>query len=162
MSAGESNSPVDQINLHMLAERLAEIERRLGSRAMPTYEFTDQKLARIAASIFRARQRRLKHFDADLFGDPAWDMLLDLFVNQVRGVRVTVGSLGLAARVPQATGIRWIDVLVQKGLVRKLSAADDRRLTLVELTQEGFRKVRAYVQEGIGKFDMPFPDPASG
>ena len=65
----------------------------------------------------------------------------------------------MASRVPHATALRWIDVLISKGLAQRMSAPDDKRLSLIELTTEGFRQVRAYVVEGISKFDMPMPDP---
>ena len=155
----------DQSNLDLatLASRVAELEQRLGSdsEAAPGLGFSDRKVAILAHSIYRARQRRLKHFDAELFGEPAWDMLLDLFVHFVRGERVSTTSLGLAARVPHATAHRWIDILIAKGLVERLPATDDRRLSIIELTPVGFRQVRDYVVEGIGKFDMPAPDPVT-
>lgn len=146
----------EHLSLRALAERIAEIEERLRhDAASGDVDFSDDKLAVLASSIYRARQRRLKHFDADLFSEPAWDMLLDLFVRMVRGERVSATSLCQAARVPQATGLRCIELLVTRGLAKRVSTADDRRLSLVELTVDGFRRVRAYIVEGIGKFEMP-------
>jgi hypothetical protein len=143
-----------------LARRVADLEAK-GAEAgvpAPSLEFSDSKLATIATSIYRARRRRESLFDTALFGEPAWDMLLDLFINGVRGVRVSTTSLCLAASVPQTTGLRWIDQLVEHGLARRYTPPDDGRLKLVEITTEGFRRMRRYVSEGVTRFEMPTPD----
>jgi len=140
-----------------LMEKLADIEARLDTmpQVPPSQGLSDQKLAVIATSIYRARRRRSEYFGDSLFGEPAWDMLLDLFVNKALGRRISTTSLCLAAEAPQATGLRYIDQLEAKGLLQRQTAPDDRRMTLVDLTQLGYRLMRRYVVEGMGKFDMP-------
>ena len=49
------------------------------------------------------RQARARLFDAELFGDPAWDMLLDLTAAHGEGAQVSVTSLCIAASVPATT-----------------------------------------------------------
>jgi len=138
-------------------EKLADIEARLDTmpQVPPSQGLSDQKLAVIATSIYRARRRRTEYFESALFGEAAWDMLLDLFVNKALGRRISTTSLCLAADVPQATGLRYIDLLEAKGLAERRSAPDDRRVTLVDLTQQGYRQMRRYVVDGVGKFEMP-------
>ena len=152
--------PGEEPDWQSLMEKLAEIEARLDSlpQAPPSEGLSDDKLAVIATSIYRARRRRLEYFDADLFAEPAWDMLLDLFVNKALGRRINTTSLCLAAKVPQATGLRHIGILEGKGLVHRRPAPDDGRLTLVDLTPAGYKQMRRYVIDGIGKFDMPRAD----
>lgn len=142
---------------HLLLEKLVEIESRLAqmSEAPPSQSISDRKLAVIATSIYRTRRRRLQYFDEVLFGEPCWDMLLDLFANKALGRRVNVTSLCLAANVPQATGMRYLRLLEAKGLVDRTPAPDDGRVTLVELTQLGYKRMRLYVIDGIGHFEMP-------
>jgi DNA-binding MarR family transcriptional regulator len=143
-----------------LIDKLAGIEARLAHRppVTPAGSVSDEKLTVIATSIYQARRRRLQYFDKALFGEPAWDMLLDLFVNKVLGRRISTTSLCLAADVPQSTGLRYIRALEDKGLVRRVPAHDDRRLILVELTQLGFKQMRRYLVDGISRFDLPRPD----
>ena len=145
---------------HLLMEKLADIESRLADmpQVPPSKGLSDEKLAIIATSIYRARRRRLQYFDAALFAEPSWDMLLDLFVNRSLGRRVSVTSLCLAADVPQATGLRYISLLEEHGLLERRPAPDDRRVTLTHLTQLGYKQMRRYVVDGIGKFDMPRVD----
>lgn len=143
-----------------LAGRLAELEERTANEdgSAPAERLSDAKLAMLADAIYRTRQRRMAHFDRSLFAEPAWDMLLDLFVNAVRGVRVCTVSLCLAAAVPQATGLRWIKVLQKQGLVRRHRAPDDGRLMVVEITPTGFQLMRRCISDGVLRCGMPALD----
>lgn len=133
--------------LRELTARVAELEAATGTG--PAVAFSDEKLAAIATAFYRARQRRAAYFDAELFAEPAWDMLLDLFVNSVRGVRVPTTSLCLAANVSHATGTRWIGQLQAAGLLLRKKEFLDRRYNLVEMTPLGFRLMRQYLTDTI-------------
>lgn len=142
-----------------MADRLSALEMRWPADCDDRpVDLNDDKLATIAASISQARRRRGKLFDPSLFSEPAWDMLLDLFVSKVRGRRVSTTSLCLAASVTPPTGIRWIDTLEKHGLVRRVRVPDDGRLTLVEISDHAFGLMRKYVSEGVSRFEMPLPD----
>jgi hypothetical protein len=146
--------------IQALNERLASLEDQFQGEGAPSpsIEFTDEKLATIATSIYRARRRRTKFFSGLLFSEPAWDMLLELFVSKVRVRRISTSSLCLAAYTPLATGLRWIDLLEKEGLVFRHSPNDDGRVTLVEMSPHGFSLMREYVLDGVTKFEMPIPD----
>ena len=152
--------PGEEPDWHLLMEKLADIEARLAEmpQVPPSEGMSDQKLAIIATSIYQARRRRLQYFEESLFGEPAWDMLLDLFVNKALGRRISTISLCLAADVPQATGLRYVGLLEAKGLIQRSTAPDDRRVILVDLTKLGYKQMRRYVVDGIGRFDLPLPD----
>jgi hypothetical protein len=155
-----ANERVLHETIETLVQRVAELETRTrdSADAPRSLGFSDDKLATIATSIYRTRQQRARYFDAALFGEPAWDMLLDLFIARVRGARVSTTSLCLAAKVPQATGLRWVGELVKAGLARRYRAPDDARLKLVEISNEGFRLMRRCVGDGVTRFEMPIPD----
>lgn len=59
--------------------------------------------------MIRARRLRANFFPADLFADPAWDMLLDLLQAELVQHRVPVSSLCLAAAVPATTALDQVD-----------------------------------------------------
>lgn len=143
-----------------LARRVAELEAQAldDPQAPRSLGFSDDKLKTIAGSMYRSRQLRARYFDPGLFGEPAWDMMLDLFISRVQGRRVATSSLCLAANVPQATGLRWIGTLAKQGLLRRYAAPDDARLKLVEITAEGFQLMRRYLSDSATRFDMPLPD----
>jgi predicted transcriptional regulator len=134
-------------------EQLEAIATR--SAEPPSIGISDDKMATLASSIYRSRRIRANYFPESLLGDPGWDMLLDLFINKVRGRRVSTTSLCLASNVPQATGVRWIEQLQKAGLVRRAKAPDDARLTLVEITAKGFQQMRRYIGESVAKFALP-------
>lgn len=79
----------------------------------------------------RIRQRRMReqHFASDLFADPAWDMMLDLYAAHYERRTVSVSSLCIAAAVPATTALRWIKALTDEGLfVRAPDPYDGRRI----------------------------------
>jgi DNA-binding MarR family transcriptional regulator len=157
---GAPGEPGDEPDWHVLMEKLADIEDRLAQmpEVPPSQGISDQKLATIATSIYRARRRRLKYFDPSLLGEPAWDMLLDLFIGTALGRRINLTSLWGAAEVPHATARRHFALLEEKGLVKRNRDRIDRRVVYVEMTPLGYKQMRRYIVDGIGKFDLPVRD----
>jgi len=146
-------------NWEDLSSRVAEIEAAaVASDSLPTLDFSDNKLGAIASSIHNARKRRLSLFDGSLFGEPAWDMLLTLFIARCRGEQVTTTRLCAAGGAPHATGLRWISVLHRQGLLQRIRDQSDARVIRIELTETGYALMRRYVTDGIAQFQMPLPD----
>src|SRR3954451_9357535 len=54
-------------------------------------------------SILKARRMRARFFEAELFADPAWDVLLELYAAQIGQYRISVSSLCIGAAVPPTT-----------------------------------------------------------
>lgn len=86
--------------------------------------------------LLRARRMRADFLPADLFADPAWDMLLDLLAARLDGVRVSVSSLCIAAAVPPTTALRWIKTLTDQGLVDRRADPHDGRRVFIALADE--------------------------
>jgi predicted transcriptional regulator len=156
--------PADNYELRVfvsgLAARVAELEemwRATGNRGL-ALAFSDEKLAVIATWLYSERIYRSGQFNPALFGEPAWDMLLDLFIQKVAGRRVCTTSLCLGANVPQTTGLRYIALLEEEGLVIRSDAMDDKRLSLVDFTAEGFKRMRQYLSLTMTRFKGPAPD----
>lgn len=83
----------------------------------------------IARWWLKARRLREEMFGPDLFADPAWDILLDLYSAEAKGECVQISSLASAARVPHSTAIRWAKVLTRVGLMlRHKDPTDARRI----------------------------------
>jgi len=115
----------------------------------------DSALAAIVLAIYRARQRRFAYFDAQLLGEPAWDMLLTLFVSRANGLPVSTTSLCVAAGVPHTTAIRAIGRLESKGLLQRYGSSGDKRVVMVELSEAGLELMRTYVTDGVLRDEMP-------
>src|SRR3546814_17984132 len=68
-----------------------------------------------ARELLRFRRLRDRYFAGDLFADPAWDMLLDLYAARSQNSHpVSVSSLCIASSVPATTALRWIKAMEEK------------------------------------------------
>ncbi len=84
-----------------------------------------------------------------MFGEPAWDMLLALYVSSVDGPRHSVGRLGTLSGAPQTTALRWLDYLVMEKLVVRTPNPTDRRSDFVELSDKGRNALEKYLSEEL-------------
>lgn len=88
----------------------------------------------IVKKALKARRLRDRYFNAELFADPAWDILLELFHAELAKYRVSVSSLCIAAHVPATTALRWIATMTDTGLLHRRQDPNDARRVFVELT----------------------------
>jgi DNA-binding MarR family transcriptional regulator len=108
----------------------------------------------IAEGILQTRRLREDLFGAEMFADPAWDMLLHLFVNAERGRSVPVSCLCVASAVPQSTALRWIDTMTNAKLVTRRPDPQDARRQLIALTAEAMRLMRVQLRRTRASFLM--------
>jgi hypothetical protein len=99
-------------------------------------------LARKAYADRRRRDRIIGQ--SELFGEPAWDILLDLFAAHVEGKDVSVSSACIGSASPPTTGLRWLGVLHEAGLVMREHDPRDQRRILVRLTEQGLIRMSEY------------------
>lgn len=98
-------------------------------------------------AMIRARRLRSSFLPADLFADPAWDMLLDLLQAEIVQHRVPVSSLCIAAAVPATTALRWIKSMTDRGLLVRRDDPHDGRRVFIEMAPETSAGLRRYFQE---------------
>ena len=110
-----------------------------------------------ARKLYQLRRRRAAYFDAALFAEPAWDMLLDLFVAEIEGRRVQVLTACIGAAAPQTTALRWLRALEGRGLVRREYDSKDGRRIYVRLTETATNRMRCLLRESqmIAEWDKP-------
>ncbi len=102
---------------------------------------------RLVRRIIRQRQLRARFFDAELFADPAWDMLLDLTAARAEHSRVSVTSLCIASGVPPTTALRWIGQMAETGLLQRVEDEADRRRAFITLTDKAADAMARYFAE---------------
>lgn len=95
--------------------------------------------------LIRARRARERFFPAELFSDPAWDMLLDLMAARLDAQPVAVSSLCIAAAVPTTTALRWIRSLCDAGIFERRIDPDDARRAFVTLSEASAAAMLAYL-----------------
>ena len=98
-------------------------------------------------AMIRARRLRSTYLPADLFADPAWDMLLDLLQAELVQHRVPVSSLCIAAAVPATTALRWIKSMTDRGLLVRRDDPHDGRRVFIEMAPSTSAGLRRYFQE---------------
>ena len=94
-------------------------------------------LAAYARSIVRKRARVERYMNPGLFGDPAFDILLDLYASEVEGNVVYVTSSADVTRLPLSTVMRYIVLLEREGLIDRTTDVADKRLVVVAFTNKG-------------------------
>jgi hypothetical protein len=133
-------------------ERLHDSGPESGSRVLqrrPDYRAdpTGPADAAFLRAMIRTRRLRGDYLPADLFADPAWDMLLDLMAARLEGKKVAISSLCIAAGVPPTTALRWIGMLTGRGLLIRIADPADGRRIHMELSDEMARGLGAYLRQ---------------
>ncbi|WP_353229162.1 MarR family transcriptional regulator [Novosphingobium sp.] len=116
----------------------------------------------LARRAYGDRRRRDRLFQSGLFGEPAWDILLDLFISAKQCKRVSVTSACIGAAVPSTTALRWLAVLEQQGhIVREDDPADARRAFL-QLSAETYAMMLDYFAPDAANCGEQFAMAANG
>jgi FixJ family two-component response regulator/DNA-binding MarR family transcriptional regulator len=109
----------------------------------------DQRSPQVFASLIRRLRKiryELKSFATDgISGGASLAMMLELQLAGLTGEVVSVTSLCVASGGAQTTALRRIEQLEKSGLVVREPDSRDRRRINVRLTDEGRKKVLAYV-----------------
>lgn len=136
-AAGEAHSSVAVIMAHV--HRLAEQARTddIGGSCSPQF----------VRRVIAARAARRQFFGSDLFADPAWDILLELYALESEQRRTSVSKLCIAAAVPPTTALRWIDRLHTDGLIVRSADHLDGRRVWVSISPSGLNAMKSYLKE---------------
>jgi hypothetical protein len=97
--------------------------------------------------IIAARRQRDKVFGEDLFADPAWDILLDLYAAFLEERQVSVSSLCIAAAVPPTTALRWLKLMTKSGWLEREADPIDRRRVYMRLSAKSLKNMQKYLDD---------------
>jgi DNA-binding MarR family transcriptional regulator len=123
-----------------------------------TYVIADEqhpltRLVTVAKLFLLFRQTRMKHFPPAMFGEPAWDILLVLYLNEIEQWAPTISSLAKAIGTPVTTTLRWIDYLDEKQLIERQPSEADRRASTVSLSERGRVALERHLSDVLGAVD---------
>lgn len=104
----------------------------------------ERRRVRTARLILAANRARDEHFGRGTFGDPAWEMLLILYLRECGGACSTMTGLVSAQEAPCSTAARWLNHLCQQGAICRDYRAE-LGMEVVELTASGRRSVERYL-----------------
>lgn len=143
MAVKQSDKLVSAID--RLAAATIEVASRRGTNSGPE-NFSETEAVRPsvlgnsryldwAKSIYRVRRLRSKHLPK-IFGEPGWDIVLDLYIAFLEGRKVSTKSACISADCPTATALRKIADLEEAGIVFRVDDLKDRRLKWIGISKE--------------------------
>lgn len=114
---------------------------RSGSSVAFTGPADQARLVTIAKRAYEMRRQRDDMLGAALFSEPAWDMLLDLFISYHEGRQLSVSAVCIGARAPSATALRYLAILQEAGLVLRTRDQSDGRRSHIQLSAAGRQRM---------------------
>lgn len=120
------------------------LEEQLEGRAQVNEEWP--ALVERARQTFIQRRRRARFFNPGMFSEPAWEVLLALYIEH-NGRRLTIAQLTEYVGLPSTTVLRWLDYLEDQQLVARRSNPMHGRTILIELTEKGRTALDLYFSE---------------
>ena len=136
------------------SEATPETLRKIGTETWPSVgkafdptHIEAGRLLGVARAIQNLRRTRASLFGGGIFSDPAWDVLLTLYIARLEQIRLKVSNLLEESGVPSTTGLRWLCALTEKGLVTRKANPMDARSSFVELTDVGALTMSSYIYE---------------
>jgi DNA-binding MarR family transcriptional regulator len=100
-----------------------------------------------AKDMYKERVSRRRFFSPGLFGEPAWDILLDLYIAEKESQSISISAACLGAQVPMSTALRHLKLLEQEGLVSREPDARDGRRHHVRISDKGYALMTAYIAD---------------
>jgi DNA-binding MarR family transcriptional regulator len=110
-------------------------------------------LAPMVRAYLRARRRREAMFGGDVFADPVWDALLDLYASSLEGRRVCISDACIAASVPPTTALRWLGKMEECQLIVRRQDETDGRRFYVELSAAAEAAMERWLERFFAELD---------
>lgn len=111
----------------------------------------------IAKWLYWSRGVRPETLSPNLFGEPAWDLLLDLYIREKSGSRSSVTSACIGSRAPHTTALRHIEALRRAGWIKRIPDEGDKRRFWLALTPTAIEKLDRHFDHLASTADvLPF------
>jgi len=110
----------------------------------------------LALAVREACRLRAAIFPGVPFGNPVWEVMRDLFIQETKGFRTSLDNLALAGSLPAATVYDAVDTLVGLGLLERTTDRFDGRVVWLSLTVRG-RQGMFDLFEQAAEFVRPGP-----
>jgi DNA-binding MarR family transcriptional regulator len=102
-------------------------------------------LVETAVRLLVDRQERECMFGSELFGDPAWAILLALYVAAESNPAVSPCRILKQVGCPESSGMRWLKCLEERALVRIERSDSEKRIETVSLTDRALYLLDTYL-----------------
>jgi hypothetical protein len=86
-------------------------------------------------------------FGAELFGEPAWDLLLDLYIARSQNQLGSPMTTSAGAIIPSAAAVPYIPMLREHGLVEPLHTKSPA--SAIAISKAGFERMTALLLANV-------------
>ncbi|MGR4889407.1 JAB domain-containing protein [Sphingopyxis sp. LARHCG72] len=119
----------------------------LKSPIQETNDGSGVALENARATLRRRLLRRQLIGAEELFGEPAWEMLIDLFIHEGEGKPLSTSDLCVTSTIPMSSALRLVQKLCDAGLVDRTPDLMDARRSFVRLRPDTAHRLRAYFSD---------------
>jgi DNA-binding MarR family transcriptional regulator len=98
-------------------------------------------------AVLQLRRARESVLGEDLFGEPAWDILLQLYRSELNGDPSHLDDLARTLRMPPSVVARWTTALCEHGLIACSSDALNSAEVTAELSSRGSLLMRQLFED---------------
>jgi len=128
-----------QLILNKLKDEIGTRDFATGDDESPkaASEPEDESLGRLCRRALHIRDERRRFLPPTYFGEPAFDILLDLLLGHCEDRIVYVNDACVASHTPISTALRWIRILVKDGYATRHRDEGDLRRTKLRITASG-------------------------
>lgn len=135
-------------DVERLQAQLEELESRLARVEQKDARLDDNVVRiRFLREMLQNRRQRDRLFGKELFGEPAWDILLELYLAELEDRRLLVSKLGQDRGVAMTTALRWVDRLEAEGWLSRIPHPDGGRRVYAVLTPRTSLAMRSHIDE---------------
>jgi transposase-like protein len=106
---------------------------------------SQNSLLTAARKLVEQRRARANFLPDITFGEPVWDILLDLYIAEEIKKPISVSSACLAAGVPATTGLRYVTMLTIEGIILRTPSPRDYRVIYLTLSDETRNSMDRYL-----------------
>lgn len=97
----------------------------------------DHGLLRLAEAFLELRTAMGTYLPLSKLSEPAWEILLRLFVRKLEGLQSSVTQICYSTLTPTTTALRHLNILEMEDLIERKPSENDLRVSLIDLTPKG-------------------------
>lgn len=128
------------------------------SERLPLEEIIARRLqlGQTAKAMMGARKHRQNFAFSFMLSDPAWDILLELFLSWSQGKAMCFKDVTLSTGLSAGTAHRYLHIMAGADLLVRTRHPTDARVTYFEITQKGLVEVGTYLSSASSAVRSPF------
>ena len=129
--------------LKLFSKKKGEFSESSNSEIHNTCEIENPEVAKF---LINSRNLRSEFLNDSFFGEPAWGILLNLYLSHVEDRPMRITSLCISSGVPPTTALRWIGQMTEAGILNRTVDKLDPRATYIFLSDDALGGMYNYLK----------------